>query len=94
MSATDHSALLERFRAALRKATDERAKRLPGAWMRYEREAMLAEVNEVRGELGLPPATVEQVMRCDQMATGHVDWAMKFPLYCMELATTGKEPAP
>lgn len=31
------------------------------------------------------PITMGAIVRCDNMATGHVDWRSKFPLYCEDL---------
>jgi hypothetical protein len=55
-------------------------------WMRFERQQMLEAVNVVRAERQLPEVTMEEVIRADRMAAGHVDYALKFSLYCAELA--------
>jgi len=31
------------------------------------------------------PITMGAIVRCDNMASGHVDWVSKFPLYCEDL---------
>ena len=32
-----------------------------------------------------PEITMPAIIRCERMASGHVDWVSKFPLYCAEL---------
>ena len=55
-------------------------------WAAHERGAMHNEVNRVRKENGLPPATLEEVARREMWACGHADYYAKFALYCAELA--------
>jgi hypothetical protein len=55
-------------------------------WMVFERQGMLAAVNQARAERGLLPADPAAVRRAENMACGHVDYAAKFALYCAELA--------
>ena len=83
---TDVHDALRRLSTALDAATTRRPVSPATRWMPRERAAMLAEVNVIRAERGTSPATAEDVAHCDRMATGHVDWATKFPLYCAELA--------
>ncbi|MEU4224324.1 hypothetical protein AB0F17_08525 [Nonomuraea sp. NPDC026600] len=56
------------------------------AWVVYEAEQMLALVNELRAEEGLPAATLDQVRRIEQSASGHCDYADKYALRCAFLA--------
>lgn len=56
------------------------------AWVGYEAEQMLALVNELRAEEGLPAATLDQVRRIEQSACGHSDYADKYALRCAFLA--------
>lgn len=56
------------------------------AWVGHEAERMLALVNELRAKNGLPAATLEQVRRIEQSASGHVDYADKYALRCAFLA--------
>ena len=63
-------------------------------WVAYEREQMLAAVNRERATHRRPDVTVEDVARVERMAAGHVDYAMKYALYCSELATGITEPRP
>lgn len=57
------------------------------AWVAYEAERMLALVNEIRAEnVGLPPASLDQVRRIEASASGHVDYADKYALRCAFLA--------
>jgi hypothetical protein len=55
------------------------------AWVLYERYRMLEAVNLFRAACGLPCVSGADIRRADQLATGHVDWIDKFPLYCAEL---------
>lgn len=54
-------------------------------WVIYEREQMYFAVNQERSTRGLPPVTMKDIERVEQTATGHVDYAEKFALYCAEL---------
>jgi hypothetical protein len=83
------------FLARLREASkrrDERWDEVPGlygpepGWVIYEAEQMLALVNELRAENGLDPATLEQVLRIEQSASGHSDYPDKYALRCAFLA--------
>lgn len=86
--------LRDRLRDELRAACQERS-RLTGVvqtssgpeleWVLYERNCMLKLVNLLRAERGIPGVDAAEVERADQLATGHVDWFDKFPLYCAEL---------
>jgi hypothetical protein len=53
-------------------------------WARYEIEVMHAEANRLRSERGLGPILLEDIVRCDTQACGHVDYTPKFVLYCYE----------
>lgn len=55
-------------------------------WVVYERQCLLKAINEKREELGLEPIEEKQVLRVEQMACGHTDYASKYTLYCTELA--------
>lgn len=88
-------AVRDAFLAQLKTASAERDRRedlvpclfgpQPG-WVVYEAEQMLALVNEIRAEEGHSPATLEQVLRIEQSACGHVDYADKYALRCAFLA--------
>lgn len=84
-------AFLARLREAS-KSRDERWDEVPGlygpepGWVVYEAEQMLALVNELRAENGLPPASLEQVLRVEQSARGHSDYPDKYALRCTFLA--------
>lgn len=54
-------------------------------WILYERECMHVEVNRLRSELGKAPVLVDQVIRAERSACGHVDYQHKFALGCREL---------
>lgn len=55
-------------------------------WVVYEREQMLAAVNQHRREIGMPAVTIAHVEQIDCSAAGHVDWFEKFTLRCAALA--------
>ncbi len=63
-------------------------------WVAFERQAMLTAVNIERHTRGLPPATMAQIIRVENNAAGHVDYATKYPLYCAELALGYDNPKP
>jgi hypothetical protein len=63
-------------------------------WNRLELEAMTHQVNLIRGRLGKPGITVDDIVRAEQGAVGHVDYASKFALYCAELAVLGTPGSP
>lgn len=52
-------------------------------WVVYERGVMLDAVNAARFQQGLPSVT--NVDMAERLAMGHVDYARKFALYCVEL---------
>lgn len=54
-------------------------------WVVYERQVMFDAVNEERKSRGLEPVGMEEVVRVETTATGHVDYTRKFALYCAEL---------
>ena len=54
-------------------------------WHVHEVNAMTAEVNRLRLQLGKEPVALEAVYRVETQACGHVDYARKFSLYCAEL---------
>jgi hypothetical protein len=55
-------------------------------WAVYERPRMHGKVNELRTERGLPAVPVEEIIRVERLAAGHVDYSLKFAFYCAELA--------
>ncbi|MFI0900505.1 hypothetical protein [Streptomyces sp. NPDC020983] len=83
--------MYDRMYAALTAAQKERPKRQAmigdePEWVRYERDAMWAEVNAARAEAGLGPALLTDILRVEQQAVGHSDYTTKYALYCAELA--------
>lgn len=67
----------------------EHAKRstYPGvARIEAEQAAMLHAVNLERVRRRLPHVTMAELIRREQLAVGHTDYAIKFALYCAELA--------
>ena len=63
------------------------------AWVLFERQTMLAAVNDHRVAAGLPPVDVAAVERVEGQAVGHVDYHAKFALYCAELALDERQSA-
>lgn len=55
-------------------------------WVLYERAQMLAAVNAVRHQTDAAPVYLEAIADVERCASGHVDYATKFALYCAELA--------
>ena len=55
----------------------------------YEMRAMHAEVNTQRAAAGLAPVDLAAIALCEQQAAGHVDYAIKYPLYCADLVCFG-----
>ena len=64
---------------ALRKGHD------PDVWWRFEMETMLAAVNWYRAWVDKDPLPMKRLLRVEQVASGHVDYAIKLALYCTEL---------
>jgi hypothetical protein len=56
------------------------------AWIPFEQNGMLEEVNEIREERGLVRATLEPILEAERICVGHVDYAEKWALYCAEIA--------
>lgn len=81
----------DRIHAALVAAQAERPKRqeMNGdepEWVVFERNTMWGAVNAARAEIGLPPVLLTDILRVEQQAVGHSDYAMKYALYCAEFA--------
>lgn len=57
----------------------------PLQWVTYERETMYRETNRLRAELGKKSIEMAEILTAENLATGHVDYASKFALYCAEL---------
>jgi len=71
-------------RQALTTAQQFRAR--GGDWHAYEMQVMLDEVNFIREERDLPPATMTELEKVERQAVGHSDYTAKFALYASELA--------
>jgi hypothetical protein len=56
------------------------------SYVLFERDRMLAAVNEERIRRGLSLADLKVIDRAERLACGHVDYATKYPLYCVEIA--------
>ncbi|MCK2245405.1 MULTISPECIES: hypothetical protein [unclassified Crossiella] len=89
--------LRDQFRAVLAMAMEQRSARRTYVetsngtqtleWVLFEREVMLAAINRARAETGRAPVRIEEVVRAEEQAIGHVDYAMKFSLYCADLVS-------
>lgn len=55
------------------------------AWVTFERKSMFDKVNELRGNAGKEPVTIDKICKAEKNATGHSDYYKKFPLYCAEI---------
>lgn len=100
--------LIERFKGTLATAAKERSQRPDQVattdwkgrpdqeigWVVFEREVMLKLVNEIRIERGFPVIDIKEIQRVESCACGHVDYAVKFSLYCAELALGQNNPTP
>ncbi len=83
--------------AAAQELRDQRPDLIDGpqgpecAWAIHEREVMLGAVNRLRAGIDaeLPPVTMAEVERADQLACGHVDYSRKFAWGCAELVLDG-----
>lgn len=60
------------------------------AWVLLERYAMCDEVNQIRLVRGEEPVLLKEIEKLENLATGHVDYASKWTLYCAELALSIK----
>lgn len=93
-------ALLKVFREVFANAAKERKNRqeyaadpcegkfthmVPG-YVLFERETLHKAVNAERGRRGLAPVGIGAIDLCERLACGHVDYADKYPLYCVEIA--------
>ena len=54
-------------------------------WQVFERDTMFTEVNKWRKERGFDAINMQQLLKVEQFAVGHVDYARKFALYCAKL---------
>lgn len=96
MSHAEFMAVVDRMTNRFKEITKERPKRQDFemrngechlGWVHFEREQMHAEINSYRREHGFEEVPFEKVMLVETTASGHVDYATKWPLYCAELAT-------
>lgn len=55
-------------------------------WVAFERSLMHELTNKFRAETGLEPVDGDRIMWAERQASGHVDYATKFALYCAEIA--------
>lgn len=54
-------------------------------YVEYERTRMLTLVNAERDARGRGPLDMARVAAAERLASGHVDYAAKYALYCAEL---------
>lgn len=96
LSASERTKLRQHFLSVLTGAAKHRRERetlvedagegsAPG-WLVFERETMHEAVNAWRAEHNLPPVDISSIVRVERQASGHVDYAVKFSLYCAEIA--------
>lgn len=84
---------VEHFRCLLAVQHAKRTER-GSDWLAAEIDAMHAAINRERACHALSPVDRELVERADRSASGHVDYAMKFGLYCAELALQPRKDSP
>jgi|SRR5271155_4173051 len=100
--ASDRAKLRQHFLSILTDAAKHRRERetivedasnesAPG-WLVFERKTMHGAVNVWRAEHHLPPVDISAIARVERQASGHVDYAVKFSLYCAEIAEGVSEP--
>lgn len=78
--------LLEIMRKYLTDAHEQRKQRPePQEWWRFEMEQMLGHVNWHRAMHDKEPLPMRKLLRRESVASGHIDYALKFSLYCTEL---------
>lgn len=92
------SELRDRLHAVLRDAAKDRWRQqcfthsghgTELAWVISERSLMLGEINAWRRERWLPPVTIDEVLRMEQSAAGHADYAETLVDGCVQLALKG-----
>jgi len=54
-------------------------------WVLFERDQMFDAVTRERALLGKGPIPMKEVVRVENCAKGHIDYARKYCLYCTEL---------
>jgi hypothetical protein len=98
--------VMDQMMAVFRKAAAERDKRpemvsdpcdddwRTPAWVVFEREQLHAAINVERLRHGLPTVDLKMVDRVERLASGHVDYASKYTLYCAEMALGENQPQP
>ena len=94
----DWTATLDVFRKALIKAQEQRINKkewVPDPndhyvetleWILFERQTMFDLTNEERKLNNLPPIAIEQLIRAENCACGHVDYTRKLALYCARMS--------
>jgi hypothetical protein len=60
------------------------------AWVLHECHVMCEAVNRARSERGWAPVTEADIAKVETFASGHVDYASKYALYCAEIASQEK----
>lgn len=60
-------------------------------WVQFERDLMHEMTNRYRADAGLADVPIEEIAAVEQLAAGHSDYALKFALYCAEIAV-GERP--
>lgn len=76
--------MIRHFEKVLAEAAKQRSQR-PEGWIVFEREAMWRATNEERCKLGKQPVPIKALETVEMMAVGHVDYALKYALYCTEM---------
>jgi hypothetical protein len=80
---SERLALRDQFHALLVEAL--KGDRHSVVWLHNFHAAMLIAVNAERAKRNKSQFLIDTIIRTERMALGHVDYAIKFPLYCAEL---------
>ncbi len=83
---TDRIKLRDHLLGVLSKAQNKYRKEFEWPeWLNHERNAMLEEDNLQRSIRNKSSISLDELIKVETMASGHVDYSSKFALYCAEL---------
>ena len=74
-----------RIQKALYKEAENRKDRHYSEWIPAELAVMHNVTNLERAKLGKKPIGIEKIEAVESMARGHIDYSLKFALYCEDL---------
>lgn len=85
MNLAERRTLLDEFRAKLAEQHRKRYARSFDEWHDQEISFMWTLVNDARERRAFPRIDRDLVRRAESCASGHVDYALKFAVYCRDL---------